>query len=143
MQHDPAKAIATLGTPSPDAVRVLEAAMLQQPQVIVPIEHSAFGGMSIRRADIPAGTALTGALTKRDNVCIVIGDITVTTDEGPQRLTGIHVLPAKAGAKRIGVTHTDTVWITVHRTDLTDIAAIEAEMTDEAPNLQTRALGVD
>lgn len=130
------------GMPTVEAVRALESRLLQLPQVDIGTSHLVHGGLSARTIFIPAGVALTGALTKRDNVCVVCGDITVTTDEGPQRLTGFHVLPAKAGAKRAGIAHADTWWTTLHRTDLTEIAAIEDEMTDESEQLQNRMLAL-
>lgn len=133
------------GTPNIAAVRELENQLLQLPQVDLRTEHLVHSGMSARTTLIPAGTVLTGALTNCDNICVVCGDITVTTDEGPQRLTGFHVIKANAGAKRAGVAHADTWWTTFHLTDLTDIAAIEDEMTVESQKLQTRnlALGHD
>ena len=126
------------GMPSVAAVRELEAHLLTLPQVDLATTHVIHGGMCARTILIPAGVVLTGALTNCDNVCIVCGDITVTTDEGPQRLAGYHVLPAKAGAKRAGVAHADTWWTTIHRTDLTNIADIENEMTDESAGLGSR-----
>lgn len=129
--------------PTTESVRQLEGMLLQLPQVDLQTQHVVFGGLSARTIFIPAGTVLTGALTNIDNLCVVFGDITVTTDDGAQRLTGFNVLTASAGAKRAGVAHADTWWTTIHRTDLTDIAAIEEEMTGEAQALQTRtqALG--
>lgn len=127
-----------LGMPSIESVRALESVILQCPQVDLPTEHFAFAGMSARTIFIPAGTVLTGALTNIDNICVVFGDITVTTDDGPKRLTGFNVIQAEAGAKRAGVAHSDTWWTTLHRTDLTRIADIENEMTNEAESLGTR-----
>ena len=126
------------GMPSVAAVRELEAHLLTLPQVDLATNHVIHGGMCARTILIPAGVVLTGALTNCDNVCIVCGDITVTTDEGPQRLAGYHVLPAKAGAKRAGVAHADTWWTTIHRTELANIADIENEMTDESAGLGSR-----
>jgi hypothetical protein len=123
-----------------DAVRRLEDEMLALPQVQLATQLLVHGQMAARTIFIPAGTILTGALTKSDNICLASGDITVTTDEGPKRLTGFHVLPAKAGAKRAGIAHADTWWTTVHHTALTDPAEIENEMSDEAAMLQTRRL---
>ena len=125
-----------------DAVRALESALLQLPQVDLATQHIVHGGISVRTILIPAGTVLTGAMTNCDNVCVIYGDITVTTDHGSVHLEGYNVLPARAGAKRAGVAHADTWWTTLHRTDLTDIAAIEDEMTNESADLGTRRLAL-
>lgn len=131
------------GMPDPEAVRALERTLADLPQVDLQTLHLVHGGMYARTIFIPAGTVLTGALTKQDNVCVVFGDITVTTDEGTQRLTGFHVLPAKAGAKRAGVAHSDTWWTTLMTTEHTEVADIEQQMTDEADLLQTNRTGIE
>lgn len=128
---------------SPDAVRELERHMLQLPQVDLSTDHVVHGGMCARTILIPAGTVLTGALTNCDNICVMQGDISVTTDDGTVRLTGFHVLPARAGFKRAGWAHGDTYWTTVWPTELTDIKAIEDEMTSESSLLQTRREGIE
>ena len=141
------KALAPLdlltGMPDPESVRALESVLLQLPQIDLQTSHLFGGGMCARTILIPAGTVLTGALTECDNLCIVCGDITVTTDEGPQRLTGYHVIAAKRGAKRCGVAHADTWWTTIFRTDATDVQTAEDEMTREADQLQTRREGIE
>lgn len=131
------------GTPDPDAVRALEALMLQLPQIDLHTTQAAHGGICSRAILIPAGVALTGAQTNLDNLCAVLGDIEVTTDQGPRRLTGFHLLPANKGAKRMGRTLAPTLWVTMWRTDLTDPVAIENEMTNEAEGLQTRRPGIE
>lgn len=120
------------------AVEALERMVLEQPQVDLRTEHALSGGVYARTIHIPAGTVLTGATHKKDHVNVVIGDITVTTDEGPVRFTGYHVIPTKAGSKRAGFAHADTAWTTICRTDLTDIEAIEDELVEESARLQTR-----
>lgn len=128
--------------PTPDAVRRIEECLLQAPQVDLQTTNVVHGRMCARTILVPAGTVLTGALTNIDNVCIVQGDISVTTDAGVQRLTGYNVLTARAGAKRVGYAHADTYWTTIHHTDLTDVEAIEEEMTNEASRLHTRTLAL-
>ena len=130
------------GMPPVEDVRRLEAFILTLPQIDLQTKHIVYGKVSARYGLIPAGCALTGALTKIDNICVLIGDITVTTEDGVRRLTGFHVLPAKAGAKRAGIAHEDTWWVTLHHTELTDISAIEDEMTDESAMLLTRQLEI-
>lgn len=129
--------------PDPESVRRLEAEALGLPQIDLNTSHVIHEGMCSRTILVPAGALITGAQTNKPNVCIVSGDITVTTDEGPKRLTGYHVLKADAGFKRAGVAHADTYWTTIWATDLTDIRAIEDEMTDEAALLQTRREGIE
>lgn len=121
-----------------DSLLALEEQILALPQVDLRTEHSLAGGIYARTIFIPAGTVLTGATHKKDHINIVFGDITVTTDGEPVRLTGHHVLPTKAGNKRAGVAHADTVWTTLVRTDLSDIEAIEDELVIESSRLQTR-----
>lgn len=128
---------------SPETVRELERHLLELPQVDLGSAHIVHGGMCARTIFIPGGTVLTGALTNCDNICVMHGDITVTTDEGPLRLTGFHVLPARAGFKRAGMTHADTYWTTIFKTDKTDVHDIENDMTPEADMLQTRREGIE
>lgn len=131
-----------LATHHEDPICRLENLLLGVPQRNLSTSHVVHGGMCARTIFIPAGTVLTGARTNKNNVCILSGDITVTTDDGPRRLTGFHVIPAGAGLKRAGIAHADTHWTTVWSTALTEIEAIEDEMTDEAAGLQTRRTAV-
>jgi hypothetical protein len=131
------------GMPPVEDVRRLEALMLALPQIDLQTKHIVHGKVSARYGLIPEGCALTGALTNLDNICILIGDITVTTDDGPKRLTGFNVITANKGAKRAGIAHSDTWWVTVHYTELTEISEIEDEMTDESSLLLTRRDGIE
>lgn len=120
------------------AVKRLEEELLKLPQSDLETQHCLSGGMYARTIMIKAGDAITGATHKTDHVNIVCGDISVTTDEGVKRFTGYHVLPTKAGSKRAGYAHTDTMWTTVCKTDLVCIEDIEDELVEESANLQTR-----
>lgn len=121
-----------------EQVRRLESQLLAMPQVDLQTQTLLHGGMCARTILVPAGVALTGALTRKANVCVVIGDITVTTDEGTKRLTGFHVLPAAGGLKRAGFAHADTFWVTVWPTEAACAEDAEDDMTDESDMLQTR-----
>lgn len=134
------KSLDTQHRPEVEAAKEIEKSLRQLPQIDLNTSHVVFGRMCARTIYIPAGVALVGALTRCDNICIVSGDVLVTTDEGPKRLSGYNVIPAKAGAKRTGYALADTYWTTIWFTDLTDIRAIEDEMTEESEMLQTRTL---
>ena len=119
-------------------IKRLEQIVLQAPQVDLRTEQKLSGKVYARTIFIPAGTVLTGATHKKDHINVVHGDITVTTDGGPKRITGYHVIPTKAGSKRAGFAHSDTVWTTLCETELTDFEAIEDELVEESAQLQTR-----
>jgi hypothetical protein len=119
-------------------VRRFEDQALTAPQVDLETRHLIGAGLYVRSVMIRAGGAITGAAHRKPHVCITRGDIVVTTDDGPKRLTGMHEFSVEPGSKRAGVAIEDTIWTTVTRTDLTDLALIEAELFDEPERLQTR-----
>lgn len=123
-----------------EEVSAYEAELLKLPQVEVPVMHTIHGGIYTRTILIKAGTVLTGALISCDSTCHVYGDITVTTDDGIERLTGFHIVPATAGRKRAGKAHADTIWSMSIATDLIDLAEIENYMTAEAERLASRRM---
>lgn len=120
-----------------DKVLAFEQMLLQEQQVHFPAEHLIHGGMYARTVLIPAGIAATGAELNVDTISILFGDITVSTDDGVQRLTGWHVLPASSGTKRVGVVHADTYWTTVMVNPASTVPEAEALMTDDHQRLLT------
>lgn len=116
-----------------EKVAIMERAMLDMPQVAMePIHHFA-DGLYGRELFIPAGTLIVGKVHKRDHLNFLIqGDITVFTDGGMKRLKAPCILKSKAGIKRVGFTHEDTIWVTVHATDSVegcDVKALEDDLT--------------
>lgn len=92
----------------------------------LPLKHHICNGVYARELFIPAGTLLTGRIHKTNHISIIQqGDISVMTEEGMKRIQGPLVIQSEKGMKRAGFTHTDTIWITIHPTDLTDITEIE------------------
>ena len=119
-------------------VKRLEELILQAPQVDLLTTHNLENGMYARTIYLQPGTVLTGAVHKTDHINIVFGDITVTTDEGVQRITGYHVINTKAGSKRAGFAHAATAWTTICKTTKTSLEEIEDELVEDAGMLQTR-----
>lgn len=141
--------LATLLPEAPARAKVerLEAVLLQAEAEGAGVElqtwHHFAEGLVARTILIPAGTVLTGASHKAEHLNVCHGDIEVTTDEGVRRLTGYHVLPALAGAKRAGLAYADTYWTTVHLNpgNERDIAALEDALVDDSHKLQRRRMG--
>lgn len=106
----------------------------------IPITHFLHGGMYSRTAMIPKGTMLTGCLTNCDNLCVVSGDIEFSVGGEKKRIVGYGVIPARKGVKRAGLTHANTWWTTVFRTDAKTVDEAEREFTDEMEMLQSERL---
>ncbi|HDR8950751.1 TPA: SET domain-containing protein-lysine N-methyltransferase [Burkholderia vietnamiensis] len=114
-----------------DYVNRLEAEVSKLPQAACPVWHHFAPGLYARQMFIPAGTVLTGAVHKTEHLCLVSGDIEVTTDEGVRRITALQlVIKSAPGAKRAGFARRDTFWTTVHATDETDLDKLAMELTE-------------
>lgn len=102
--------------------------------------HHFADGIYGRELFIPAGTVLTGKIHRHSTLNLLIqGDITVTTPEGMKRIQAPAVFVSEPGTKKAGYAHTDTIWVNVHPTKITDLAAIEAKfiVPEELPALTT------
>ncbi len=95
----------------------------------MPPKHYLLNGVYTRELFIPAGTLLTGKIhTTAHQSIMLYGDISVMTEDGMKRINEPCIITSMSGMKRAGYTHADTVWITIHATDLTDIEQIEAAL---------------
>jgi quercetin dioxygenase-like cupin family protein len=116
-----------------DKVNVMENMMFQMPQLDLPVKHHfSSQGVYARELFIPKGTLLTGKIHKYEQINIMAsGDLSVLTEEGIKRVQAPFVLVAPAGTKRIAYAHEDTVWITVHATEETDVELLEKQLVAE------------
>jgi quercetin dioxygenase-like cupin family protein len=97
------------------------------PPVEMKVVHHFSKGVYARELHIPKGTVLTGHIHKHQNLNIMSkGDMTVLTEDGPVRVQAPFTIVSPAGTKRAAYAHEDTIWTTVHGTDLTDVDEIEA-----------------
>lgn len=118
--------------PTREQIEHLESLILQKPQVETPTKHYFAPGLYAREMFIPAGTVLTGAVHKTEHLALFVGDITVWTEQGMQRLTGHHTFVSKPGAKRVGYAHADTWCTGFFPTDKTDVHEIEHDLVEDA-----------
>jgi hypothetical protein len=137
--------------PTPEQLAQLEALMLSVESVkgVVDLRtqhHHADGNRLYGRSILlPADHVLLGGEHTAGCLIVCVGDITVTTDDGPVRLTGINVLPGKPGSQRVGHAHTDTFWLTVHvnPTAADNVAAIEDALCPQAERLMSRRTNLE
>lgn len=115
--------------PTYEQLKALEHAIVDncEPAELKETHHFA-DGIYGRELFIPAGTVLTGKIHRHSTLNLLIqGDITVTTPEGMRRIQAPAVFVSEPGTKKAGYAHTDTIWVNVHPTKITDLAAIEAK----------------
>lgn len=112
------------------SVEDIEEYFLTQDQADLNLNESIVNGMYVRKIFIPEGTALFSKVWLEPYLDIMVsGDITVFTEHGTKRLSGLNIMPGRKLRKRVGVAHSDTLWITVHRTDSTEVTELEDNMT--------------
>lgn len=122
-------------------VEALQAAMREMPQAELETLHHFADGMYARVLPRPAGTLIVGKVHKREHFYIVAkGRVRVTTDEGVRDVCAGSVVVSRPGTKRAVYALEDSVCLTVHRTDRTDLDEIEAELVEPDP---TALLGAD
>ena len=113
-----------------DAIFALEDAMLQMPQVDLPVLHHFAPGLYARELFIPQGVTLTGYIHKTEHISILLSGTLIMTDGdgGAVELTGPRIEIAKPGTKRVAFATSDVRFLTVHATTETDIKTLEAEL---------------
>ncbi len=112
--------------PVRDAIRRLEQEILECVPAEMPVEHFFAQGLYARSLSIPKHCVLTGAIHKHEHINILAkGDITVVTDDGPVRIQAPYVMVSRPGTKRAGFAHEDSVWITVHACEASDVESAE------------------
>lgn len=107
-----------------------EELMLQMPQRELEVKHYFSQGVYARELFIPKDTILVGKLHKYKQLNILSkGDISVLIDEEVKRIQAPYTVVSPAGTKRIAYAHEDSIWLTIHGTEETDIDLIEEIFT--------------
>ena len=96
---------------------------------IAKADHIITPGIYMRTLRMKAGVKVVGKRHAQEHASIIsCGRATVMTEEGQQEIEGPCEFVSPAGTKRVVIVHEDMVWTTVHRTDKTTLADIEAEL---------------
>jgi len=126
--------MAPVSKPTLADIQRLQEATAQLPQQELQVEHTFLPGQYLRKLVMPAGTLVVGKRHRHRHALIVTGHVTVRTERGMVELQGTHVIDSQPGMKRAIYAHADSVLITSHLTDETDLEKIEAYviMPDDA-----------
>lgn len=113
-----------------------------------PLRHSFGDGLYIREYTGLKGTLAISKLHKTTHpYFVMVGKVSVLTEEGTVVITAPYNGITKAGTKRILYFHEDTLWITVHATEETDLKKIEevviAKDYDELPESVKKEIGIE
>jgi len=93
----------------------------------MPLKHSFAPGVYVREIFIPKGSMLTGKIHRHSHPNFLMqGEVIVVTEfGGREHLKAPKSMISKAGTKRAIYAIEDTIWITVHVTEETDLKKIE------------------
>lgn len=115
--------------PAAQKVELLEAMMLQCPQVDVPLSHLFAHGVYMRMGTIPKGSFLVGHMHTTDHLNVLFsGRVSVLMNGEVTTLTGPCVFKADAGVRKLIYAHEDATLANVHGTHETDLDRIEDEL---------------
>jgi hypothetical protein len=115
------------------AIAQLQERMIATPGAMLgdccPLKHTFAHGLYIREITMPAGILIVTKLHKYSHAAFILqGDVSIMEETGPRRVSAPASFITPAGTKRVVFTHSETIWITVHATDKTDIKEIEEEI---------------
>ena len=109
----------------------LQSEMVKMPQAELVTEHYFRPGMYCRKLIRPAGTLIVGKVHKEPHFFLCAkGEIIAWTENGMRRLKEGDIIESEPGTKRVTLAVVDSIGITVHRTDKTDLDEIEAELIE-------------
>ena len=121
----------TSKVPTKEQIEALQAEMVKMPQVEMETEHYFSGGMYCRKLFRPAGTLIVGKVHKKAHFFLCAkGEIIAWSEKGMKTLKPGDVIESQPGTKRVTLAVEDSIGITFHVTDKTDLNEIEAELIE-------------
>ena len=118
-------------TPSKEQIERLQSEMVKMPQVELATEHFFSPGMYCRKVTRPAGTLIVGKVHKAPHFFVCVkGEILAWSETGMRRMQAGDVIESQAGTKRVTMAVVDSIGMTIHKTDKTDLDEIETELIE-------------
>ena len=118
-------------TPRLEQINRLQSEMVKMPQIELPTEHYFAGGMYCRKVFRPAGTTIVGKVHKKAHLFLCAkGQILAWSETGMRTLNAGDVVESQPGTKRVTYAVEDSIGVTFHVTDKTDLADIESELVE-------------
>jgi hypothetical protein len=112
-----------------DGIMGLQQALSALPQSDFPLIHHWADNSYGREIFIRKGSLLVGKIHKHSHLNIIsMGDVTVVTEFGLERMKAPKTFVSLPGTKRALYAHEDTIWTTVHVTDKKTVEEAEEEL---------------
>ena len=112
-----------------DVIANLQTALEGMEQLVMEPVHHFSGGLYARELTLPKGSTVIGKIHKHAHLNVVLrGHVTVTTPFGTEDIKGPCIFESKPDTKRAVYAHEETVWLTFHPTDETDVDEIEKQI---------------
>ena len=141
-------ALATTGNalpPTPpetiEKIARLEVELRKLPAAQIQTEHVIHAGMYARTVRLPADMVVTNTIIKIPTLLIVHGRCALFAGKQWHEIKDYQVIPGSAGRKQVVVTIEPTAFTMVFATKARTVAEAEAEFTDQADDLISRAQG--
>lgn len=110
-------------------ILALEAAVRALEQAELPVRHHFSRGVYSRELFIPKGCTLVGKIHKYTQTNVLLkGHLSVATEDGVKEVHAGDVIVSPAGVKRAAYAHEDSLWLTIHGTDETDLEKLEEQL---------------
>lgn len=109
----------------------LQEELMKLPQYEPETKHYFHGGMYCREVWRQAGVLVVGKVHKKEHFYLIVsGTVSITTDDGVQRVTGPHLLKCAVGTKRAVFSETDALCMTFHVVDASTVEEAENELVE-------------
>jgi hypothetical protein len=123
--------IEKIGIPTKEQINKLQSEMAKMPQLELETEHYFSGGMYCRKLIRPAGTVIVGKVHKQAHFFMCAkGEIIAWSENGMKTLKAGDIIESKPGTKRVTYAVSDSIGITFHKTDKTNLDEIETELIE-------------
>lgn len=110
----------------------LQETMKEMPQIECHLDHFFSDGVYARVCVIEAGNTVVGKVHKTNHLSVLLeGTCTVTSKYGTAKYTAPYIIHALKGDKRAVFANTTVKYMTIHVTEETDLAKIEANTVED------------
>jgi len=118
-------------TPTREQIDRLQNAISVMPQAELVTEHQFSPGMYMRKLYRPAGTLIVGKVHKHPHFFLCVkGEIIAWSENGMKKLQAGDVVECKPGTKRVTLATQDSIGVTIHKTEETELDRIELELVE-------------